>query len=334
MAGQQGIPAKWGQFVWGAMRWQQVPAGQLALAGYTDLRGTLVTGASNVGVQFYAATDAVILLAQNAVQFEASTGLRATLVAMPQYGVHFGATTDLRAPLTRMPQYQAFFVAVTAASAILSVPLDTRVQFFGFTDASLNGVVADYGQVLFHAFAGAYIEIPNVKFEQSEWVAQRDRSGRGGGSREVSPWLVWAICPRCGFRYRLAEMREEVYDQRPTGRRVCPECWDEDDPHLALNRLDLNDTGWVRDPLPQPGRDDSASYAASLYPVQWDRPLEAKLGAFFISSGGADVTTPQPPAQFNRRYLGAMQQLAEEGKHGGRRLQQWNRPRVEAFQEK
>jgi len=34
------------------------------------------------------------------------------------------------------------------------------------------------------------------------------------------------ICDRCGFEYKLKELRWEIYDQHRTGYRVCYECFD------------------------------------------------------------------------------------------------------------
>jgi hypothetical protein len=91
-------------------------------------------------------------------------------------------------------------------------------------------------------------------------------------------------------------MREEVYDERPTGRRVCPECWDKDDPHLQVTRIDLTDAGLVEDPLPHP-QQQSVVYAAGMSPTQWDLPLEMVLGTFYLSIDGVDVTPPGPPVE-------------------------------------
>ncbi len=120
-------------------------------------------------------------------------------------------------------------------------------------------------------------------------VRGRVRSGDAGGVRETPESLVWAICPRCGFKYKLNEMREEIYDQRGTGRRVCPECRDQDDPHLAISRTDLTDIGWVRNPLPHNDQKQSVGMSSPLRKVYFGHPVQAVFGGWSAEVGGVMV---------------------------------------------
>jgi hypothetical protein len=131
----------------------------------------------------------------------------------------------------------------------------------------------------------ASAENPNTSYNVFHVPPKSFRSGQGGGSRETPEHLVWAICPRCGFRYRLNEMRVEIYDQRPTGRRVCPECRDEDDPHLGMARVDLTDTGLVRNNLPHNDQLQSVGMSSPLRGVRFGHPVEAVFGAFSVMVG-------------------------------------------------
>lgn len=154
-----------------------------------------------------------------------------------------------------------------------------------------------YARGLFNLHTGiteCYLQVANQRFLPPPRVPVKDRSGAGGGTRFVSDEQIPAICPRCGFRYKLSQMREEIFDQRPTGRRVCPDCWDLDDPHLEIKNIDVTDQGTVRDPLPHP-QELSVVYSATPRLLLWGEPVQAVLGSFFIWRGDHNVTPPVPP---------------------------------------
>jgi hypothetical protein len=67
-----------------------------------------------------------------------------------------------------------------------------------------------------------------------------------------------AECDRCGFRYKLKELRGEVVAERETGLLVCDTCWDNDHPQLLLGKYPVKDAQALRDPRP-----DYAGYAQS-----------------------------------------------------------------------
>jgi len=62
----------------------------------------------------------------------------------------------------------------------------------------------------------------------------------------------WAIaqCDRCGFRYLLKELKKEVIKTKLFNIKVCPECWDPDQPQLSLGLYPVNDPQAVREPRP------------------------------------------------------------------------------------
>ena len=62
----------------------------------------------------------------------------------------------------------------------------------------------------------------------------------------------WAIaqCDRCGFRYMLKELKKEVIKTKLFNIKVCPECWDPDQPQLSLGLYPVNDPQAVREPRP------------------------------------------------------------------------------------
>ena len=69
----------------------------------------------------------------------------------------------------------------------------------------------------------------------------------------------WAIsqCDRCGFRFKLKELKTEIIKTKKYDLRVCPACWDPDQPQLQLGMYPVDDPQGVRDPRP-----DTTYYAS------------------------------------------------------------------------
>lgn len=73
---------------------------------------------------------------------------------------------------------------------------------------------------------------------------------------------AFGYCDRCFQRYPLAKLKNQIYKQRPTGMRVCPECLDVDHPQLMLGSFPVYDPQALRNPRPD------ANLAASR-DIQW-----------------------------------------------------------------
>lgn len=66
-----------------------------------------------------------------------------------------------------------------------------------------------------------------------------------------------AECDRCGQRYKLKELKKEIIKTKLFEIKVCPECWDPDQPQLSLGLYPVQDPQAVREPRPD------VSYVAS-----------------------------------------------------------------------
>lgn len=62
----------------------------------------------------------------------------------------------------------------------------------------------------------------------------------------------WAIstCDRCGFQYKLKELKKEVVKTKTYNLLVCPTCWTPDQPQLQLGMYPVSDPIGLRDPRP------------------------------------------------------------------------------------
>jgi hypothetical protein len=83
-----------------------------------------------------------------------------------------------------------------------------------------------------------------------------------------------AECDRCGQRYKLSELKKEVIKTKLFNIKVCPTCWDPDQPQLSLGLYPVNDPQAVREPRPDvsyvtSGTDINGYPAGGSRDIQW-----------------------------------------------------------------
>jgi hypothetical protein len=69
-------------------------------------------------------------------------------------------------------------------------------------------------------------------------------------SRFASGKRAIAQCDRCGFRYKLKQLKKLVIKTKNVNILVCPSCWEPDQPQLQLGMYPVNDPQALRDPRP------------------------------------------------------------------------------------
>ena len=67
-------------------------------------------------------------------------------------------------------------------------------------------------------------------------------------SKYASGKYAIAECDRCAQRYMLKELKKEVIKTKLYQIKVCPSCWDPDQPQLSLGLYPVNDPQAVREP--------------------------------------------------------------------------------------
>jgi hypothetical protein len=70
------------------------------------------------------------------------------------------------------------------------------------------------------------------------------------GNRFSSGKNAIAECDRCGFRYKLKELRTLVIKTKNVNMLVCHTCWEPDQPQLQLGMYPIDDPQAVRNPRP------------------------------------------------------------------------------------
>jgi hypothetical protein len=69
-------------------------------------------------------------------------------------------------------------------------------------------------------------------------------------SQYASGKYAIAECDRCGQRYKLRELKKEIIKTKLFQIKVCPTCWDPDQPQLSLGLYPVQDPQAVREPRP------------------------------------------------------------------------------------
>jgi len=70
------------------------------------------------------------------------------------------------------------------------------------------------------------------------------------GNRFSSGKNSIASCDRCGFQFKLTTLKKLVVKTKTYDLKVCPQCWDPDQPQLQLGMYPVSDPQAVREPRP------------------------------------------------------------------------------------
>lgn len=69
-------------------------------------------------------------------------------------------------------------------------------------------------------------------------------------SRFASGKKAIGLCDRCGFQFKLKELRTIVVKTKNVNLLVCSECWEPDHPQLLLGMYPVDDPQALRNPRP------------------------------------------------------------------------------------
>lgn len=68
------------------------------------------------------------------------------------------------------------------------------------------------------------------------------------GNRFANGTRAIAICDRCGFQFKLKELRTLIVKTKNVNVLVCNECWEPDQPQLQLGMYPVSDPQGLRNP--------------------------------------------------------------------------------------
>jgi hypothetical protein len=67
-------------------------------------------------------------------------------------------------------------------------------------------------------------------------------------NRFASGKIAIAECDRCGFRFKLKDLKKLIVKTKVVNKKVCPQCWEPDQPQLQLGMYPVDDPQALRDP--------------------------------------------------------------------------------------
>jgi hypothetical protein len=93
-----------------------------------------------------------------------------------------------------------------------------------------------------------------------------------------------AECDRCGQRYKLTQLKKLTIKTKLVNIKVCPECWDPDQPQLQLGMYPVNDPQAVREPRPDVSYTVSGTTGLQTNPQD---PTQTNVDAYGYSQDGS-----------------------------------------------
>jgi hypothetical protein len=93
-----------------------------------------------------------------------------------------------------------------------------------------------------------------------------------------------AECDRCGQRFKLKILRKLTIKTKQVSIKVCPECYEPDQPQLQLGMYPVNDPQAVREPRP-----DVSYFQSGQSGLQINGTGSAGIDGFGYPEGGSRV---------------------------------------------
>lgn len=90
-----------------------------------------------------------------------------------------------------------------------------------------------------------------------------------------------ALCDRCGFQYKLKELKEITIRMKKTGLMVCPDCWEADHPQNMHGTFKVVDSQAVKNPRPDSGK--AASTGVAGWNPVFVHPVAMVLGKVVVT---------------------------------------------------
>ena len=103
-------------------------------------------------------------------------------------------------------------------------------------------------------------------------------------NRFASGKYAIAECDRCAQRYMLKQLKTQTVKTKPYKVKVCPECWDPDQPQLQLGMYPVNDPQAVEGPRPDVSYQVSGTSGLQVLLTNSTAPL-----GFGYSEGGSRI---------------------------------------------
>jgi hypothetical protein len=94
------------------------------------------------------------------------------------------------------------------------------------------------------------------------------------GQKYASAKHTIAECDRCGFQYKLHDLKNLYIKAKDTNLKVCKECWEPDHPQNMQGMYPVDDPQAVKDPRPEKNLDTQRNFQYGWDPVGLNNPLQ------------------------------------------------------------
>jgi hypothetical protein len=111
------------------------------------------------------------------------------------------------------------------------------------------------------------------------------------GNRFASGKRAIAECDRCGFRFKLKDLKKLVVKTKLVNIKVCPQCWTPDQPQLQLGMYPVEDPQALREPRKDLSYEQSG-VNVNGYPSEGSRIFQWGWAPVGGASGFDDPLTP------------------------------------------
>jgi hypothetical protein len=111
------------------------------------------------------------------------------------------------------------------------------------------------------------------------------------GNRFASGKRAIAECDRCGFRFKLKDLKKLVVKTKLVNIKVCPQCWTPDQPQLQLGMYPVEDPQALREPRKDLSYEQSG-VNVNGYPSEGSRIFQWGWNPVGGASGFDDPLTP------------------------------------------
>jgi hypothetical protein len=115
----------------------------------------------------------------------------------------------------------------------------------------------------------------------SGWLQERCSTN---ANKFASGKYAIAQCDRCGFRYKLKQLKEITIKTKNVNILVCPTCWEPDQPQLQLGMYPVNDPQAIRNP-----RQTQLYVQAGLTGLQLENTSGPSTDETGVPSGGSRI---------------------------------------------
>jgi hypothetical protein len=103
-------------------------------------------------------------------------------------------------------------------------------------------------------------------------------------SKYSSGKFAIAQCDRCGFRFKLSQLKRLVIKTKNVNILVCSDCFEPDQPQLQLGMYPVNDPQAVRDPRP-----DTSYFQSGLNGLQLTETTSVSPNATGVPLQGSRI---------------------------------------------